>query len=240
MARHSKLLCGVAAASAGCAFGAYVAVLRPRILRWGATQEEINRRWPGDELTPGSRAGCTRAITINAPTSKVWPWIMQIGQDRAGYYSYTALENLFRAEMHNTYRIVPEWQERHVGDTFWMAPRYRYGGEARMVVARLEPERALVLVNPQDAESAIEHGYAPHGSWTFLLEPIDCNTTRLVMRGVDGEQGPPWGAVAGFLFWQPAHFIMERKMMRTIKALAEGKFQAGSRRGRIRRIPIGA
>jgi hypothetical protein len=220
--RRSKLLLAASAAT-GSVVGAYALVVRPWMLRWGATEAELKTKWPGDELTPRSSGGCTRAITIAAEPEQVWPWIVQIGQDRAGFYSYTWLENLFRADMRNTYRLVPEWQTRHVGEDFWMAAKHRYGGQARMVVARLEPARALVLVMPQDARSAIEHGYAPHGSWSFMLRPAGSNATRLIMRSVDAESGPPLGRIGGLAFFEPAHFIMERKMMLRIKALVEGR-----------------
>jgi hypothetical protein len=219
--RRTKLL--LAGAAVGCGVTTYALAVRPRMFRWGATDAEVARTWPGDELTPNPSAECTRALTIEAPMEQVWPWIVQIGQDRAGFYSYTWLENLFRAEMRNTYRIVPAWQSRRVGEDLWMAAKHRYGGQARMVVARMEPPRVLVLVMPQDARSAIERGYAPHGSWNFLLQPAGEGSTRLVMRSVDGESGPPWGKMAGYVFFEPAHFIMERKMMLRIKALAEGR-----------------
>jgi hypothetical protein len=191
------------------------------MVRWGATDDDLRRTWPGDELSPKSPVVATRAVTIQAPTARVWPWIVQIGQDRAGYYSYTWLENLLLADMRNTYRIVPEWQTRYVGGNFWMAPPHRYGGQARMVVARLEPGRALVLVHPQDVVSALQKGYAPNGSWNFLLDAVDENTTRLVMRSIAPEKPSLWSQFAYTTFWEPAHFIMERKMMLTIKALAE-------------------
>src|SRR5512147_1072076 len=221
MNRSSKFL--LAAAAAGSGMAAYAFFVRPWMLRWGASEAELKTVWPGDQLTPKSSGGCTRAITIQASAEQVWPWIVQIGQDRAGFYSYTWLENLFHADMRNTYRLVPDWQTRRVGEDFWMAPKHRYGGQARMVVVQLEPPRALVLVMPQDARSAIEHGYAPHGSWSFMLQSVGGNATRLIMRSVDAESGPPMGRVAGRAFFEPAHFIMERKMMQRIKALAEGK-----------------
>jgi hypothetical protein len=62
---------------------------------------------------------------------KIWPWIVQIGQDRAGFYSYTQLENLFGCEMRNAGQIVPEWQERHVGDMVWMTPKRKFNGVGR-------------------------------------------------------------------------------------------------------------
>jgi hypothetical protein len=218
--RRLKFL--LAVAIPGGAITAYSFLIRPWMLQWGASDAELKTRWPGDDLTPKSSGGCTRAITIQAPPEQVWPWIVQMGQDRAGFYSYTWLENLFRADMRNTYRLVPDWQTRRVGEDFWMAAKHRYGGQGRMVVARLEPARALVLVMPQDARSAIENGYAPHGSWSFMLQPVSGNATRLIMRSVDAESGPPMGKVGGYAFFEPAHFIMERKMMLRIKALSEG------------------
>lgn len=215
----------VTSAAAGCAVGVYLA-LRPRIHRWGATDAEIYRMWPGDELTPDSLLRQTRAITIQAPAERVWPWIVQIGQDRAGFYSYTVLENLFLAEMRNTYRIVPEWQTRRVGDDFWLAAKHRYGGQAKLSVAEVQPNRALVLVQPRDLASAVKDGYAPHGSWNFILQGLDERRTRLIMRSVAPEARSAWETAAWFAFWDPAHFIMERKMMVTIKRLAESMGQA--------------
>jgi hypothetical protein len=210
----------IGAATLG-AFAAYNFAVRPWMARWGTTDKEVSAAWPGDELTPATSGRATRAITIHAPAEQVWPWVVQIGQDRAGYYSYTFLENLFRAEMRNTYRIVPEWQTRTVGEDFWMAPKHRYGGQARMIVARHEPRRALVLVHPRDAESAIQRGYAPQGSWNFLLYPVDTGTSRLVMRSIAPEHSTARERFVGYTFWEPAHFIMERKMMLNIKSLAE-------------------
>src|SRR5262245_30509427 len=103
-----------AAAIAGLAVGAYAFGVRPRMRIWGATPWEHFREWPGDELTPLTKGRVTRALTIHATPSDIWPWILQIGQDRAGFYSYAFLENLFGAEMRNTYRLVPEWQQRSV------------------------------------------------------------------------------------------------------------------------------
>jgi hypothetical protein len=219
MARKNKLVC--AGAWITGAVAVYAFAVRPWMIDWGSTEAERKRAWPGDELTPATPYRHLRAITIHVPAERVWPWIVQIGQDRAGFYSYTFLENLLLAEMRNTYRIVPEWQTRRVGEDFWMAPKHRYGGQARMMVARLDAPRALVLVHPQDIESALQRGYAPRGSWNFLLEPVSAQSTRLLMRSIAPEKRAAWESVAWSAFWEPAHFIMERKMMLRIKELAE-------------------
>jgi hypothetical protein len=202
------------------AWGAYEYVLKPRMFTWGATEEECARTWPGDEFTPHTRGVCTRAVTINATPEQIWPWILQTGQDRAGFYSYTWLENLFRAKMRNTYELVPAWQDRRVGDDLWLAYKKNYGGLARMTIARLDPFRAMVTVAHDDRESALQAQWAPHGCWNFLLHPVDARHTRLIMRSIMPERATLLDHV-NELFFDPAHFIMERKMMLNVKRLAE-------------------
>ncbi|HYX24502.1 MAG TPA: hypothetical protein VFC23_10155 [Thermoanaerobaculia bacterium] len=195
--------------------------LRPWFMRWGAEGWDSRRTWPGDELSPRPLSVATRAITIHAPASRVWPWILQIGQDRGGFYSYTWLENLVGARMKNADRILPEAQERKVGDTVWMAPKERYGEKASMRVAILEPERAMVLIPPGDFEKLASTGEAPGGTWALFLEPVDASTTRLVVRS-RGPRKPGLGEKIFRTFaFDPAHFIMERRMMLGIKRRAE-------------------
>jgi len=96
--------------AAGTVLGiTYDRSLRPWHQRWGMTRDELGRSRPGDELVPNACGESTHGITVNAPASQIWPWIVQIGQDRAGFYSYTQLENLFGCEMRNAGQIVPEW-----------------------------------------------------------------------------------------------------------------------------------
>lgn len=191
---------------------------RPWFLRWGATDAEVHGTWPGDEMSPDPASEATRAITIHAPAEEVWPWIVQIGQDRGGFYSYTWLENLFGARIYNADKIIPGLT-RQVGDTVWMTPPQRYDGKGCSRVARLDPERALVMVTPDDYGGVRKTGIAPHGTWAILLQPIDNQTTRLVVRSRSGRKE---GAFR-FLVFDPAHFIMERKMMLGIRDRAEGE-----------------
>lgn len=200
---------------------AHLWFIRPWYMRWGATPDEIGKTCPGDEFTPHSASQATRAVTINAPVSEVWPWIVQVGQDRAGFYSYTWLENLFRADMHNAGWIHQEWQTRKVGDTVWLARKDRYAGQARVIVAALDPGRAMVLVSPEDAERISRGGCADGGTWTFIIDPINGHATRLILR----SRGPQDESFLTMLFrrfvFDPAHFIMERKMMLSIKKHVE-------------------
>jgi hypothetical protein len=212
-------LLGLVAGAAATA--AYAVRLRPRMMRWGATEHELRREWPGDGFSPNPDTETTRAVTIHAAAADVWRWIVQIGQDRAGFYSYEWLENLFGYEMKNADRIVPEFQERAVGDVVWLAPQERFGGKARLVIAHLEEGRAMVLVYPDDAERVAQGGEAEHGFWAFEVEPVDEVTTRLVMRQRSGRKPSIGQKLAQRVFWEWADFFMERKMMLTIKQLAE-------------------
>jgi len=197
----------VAAGAAAAAVGAYALLVRPWYRRWGASRQEAREPLPGDDL-PG-RTTSTRAVTIRAPAAEVWRWLVQIGQDRGGFYSYMSVENrLFRAGIHNTERIVPEWQDLKKGDFVrsarpdWMGGRY--ADRTGWRVADIEPGRHLVL----------------QGWGTFLIRPIDETSCRLIVRS-HGPALPWWLSPVELLLLDPGHFIMERRMMLGIKALAE-------------------
>jgi hypothetical protein len=205
--RKGALILGLLAAG-------YWLAARPGHLRWGATDADVARRWPGDELVDRPYARAVRAITIEAPADAVWPWIMQIGRDRGGFYSYTWLENLVGADIHNVDHLMPGLPDRQPGDTVWMAPAEKFGGMGRMVVASVIPQRAMVLVPPGDADPA--RSRPAEGAWSFILDPVSERATRLVMLSLAARP-----RLADLIFWEPAHFVMERKMMRTLKSLAE-------------------
>src|SRR5581483_6946381 len=119
-------------------------VLHPWMMDWGSTPEERAMALPGDTAAPS--AYFTRAITIDAPTSAVWRWLLAIGQDRAGFYSNDWLENLIGGDIHNADTLRPEWRQRAVGDRVPMAgaPLRRLGGEVTLLTVRsLEPERVI-------------------------------------------------------------------------------------------------
>src|SRR5512139_2291198 len=88
--------------------GGYAAVVRPRLLRWGATAQEVREPYPGADLVPGGVRGATMAVTIDAPPRRVWPWLVQMGHDRAGWYSWDRLDNV---RVPSADRIHPEWQD---------------------------------------------------------------------------------------------------------------------------------
>lgn len=135
---------------------AYLLILRRWHLRWGATDEEIQRPMPADELVPHPHLDTTRALTIEAPPEAVWPWLVQMGYRRGGWYSYDLLDNL---GVPSARRIIPELQNLKVGDK--LAPV-----EGGFIVAALEPARSMVLISRDDKGRVTM-------SWTFLLEPLE-------------------------------------------------------------------
>jgi hypothetical protein len=199
----------------------YATVIRPWHFRWGTTDDERRRPLPGDDLMPAPRYRCRRAITINAPPDQIWPWLLQLGQGRGGFYSYDWLENLIRLDIHSVDRIVPELQTLEVGDFIAAEPNQEFG----WVVATLEAPRAMVLrvgsprTGPAERGSYFDGGIA--GVWSFVLDPMTDRTTRLI-AGYRADWDP---SVAATLFnalvIEPGHFIMERAMLRGIKQRAE-------------------
>ncbi|HEX8906314.1 MAG TPA: hypothetical protein VF771_15805 [Longimicrobiaceae bacterium] len=189
---------------------AAVVLLRPWYLRWGATAAEVRAALPGDETMPRPLYSSTRAVTVHAPADAVWPWLAQIGQDRGGFYSYSWLERAFGDHVTNADRVHPEWQEVHAGG-FVRATQPGYlggifGDSIGWRIHAVVPGRALVLER-----------------WgTFTLRPVDARTTRLVVRTRAGDRPIPvqWAPVE-LLMFEPAHFIMEQKMMRGIRDRAE-------------------
>ena len=204
---------------------AYLYIIRPWHLHWGATHLDRIAVLPGDALSPFASAVVTHAVKIDAPAEAAWRWLVQLGQDRAGFYSYTFLENLIGLGMRNTLRIVPEWQQRAIGDAVWFASPKRFGGRARMVVTLVEPMHSLVLATPSDWELIRSGENGLDTTWAFSLQRKGVNTTRLVARLRSAANVTLVQRVIHFLFWEPAHFLMERKMLLTIKKLAEANPQ---------------
>lgn len=203
----------------------YLYIIRPWHLHWGATHLDRIAALPGDPLSPYASAVVTHAVNIDAPVEAVWRWLVQLGQDRGGFYSYTFLENLIGRDMRNAFRIVPEWQLRAIGDTVWFGSPKRFRGRARMIAAVVEPMGSLVLATPADWDLIRAGKEGLETTWTFALQRKGVNTTRLIARLRSAANVSLWQRVINFLFWEPAHFVMERKMLLTIKKLAEANPQ---------------
>jgi hypothetical protein len=177
----------------------YRVVIRPWHLRWGATDEETTRAMPGDELLPGATSA-TRAITIRATPETIWPWLVQLGYGRAGWYSYDWIDNDFQPSAE---RILPEFQQLEPGDMILMMPSM--GFEVKAVDA------------PRSIVSMLEDGST---SWCLALYPEADGTTRLVSRWRPRFERSV-GTFFMLLLVEPGTFIMEQKMLRTIRQRVE-------------------
>jgi hypothetical protein len=195
--------------------------LREWCLHWGTTAGEAHATLPGDEVFPVYTGEATHAITIRATPDKIWPWLMQIGQDRSGFYSYTFLENAFGCDMPKVEHLVPDWKARARGETVWFCDPKRFNGEGKMIPAVVETNRAFTMVSPKDWQQVQAGRHADEGFWGFTLQPIDGGRTRLIARVRNGPPPTLGSRLMGRLFWEPAHFVMEQKMLRTIRDLAE-------------------
>lgn len=229
----------VGAAVAGAA--AYSLLIRPWHLSWGATRREAHDPLPGDELLSRALMRTTRAVTIEATPARIWPWLAQIGQGRGGLYSYDWLENLVGCDIHSADHVVPELQNLRVGDAVRLGPE----GYPFLTVVSIVPERELVLMagGPRQ-DSTSEHDEAdgfsigdqamerqvPRSSWAFVLRPVDSARTRLLVRfRADWEPGAG-ATLFNRVLLEPAHFMMERKMILGIKERAERGVAGEARR----------
>jgi len=198
-------------------------LLRRWYNRWGATDDERTRPLPGDHLVKHPKLTYTRAITIDAPPEDVWPWLVQYGQGRGGFYSYDAVENLIGCDIHSTDQILPEHQQLEVGDII------RSGGRDTFpcwIVMDIDPPHALVLQGagtPADIEvpgvvdDVPGHGYVA-STWQWVLDRLDTRQTRLIVRQrctYSPNQTVLWHVV------EPLNFVMERKMLLGIKERSE-------------------
>ena len=171
--------------------------------RWGATDTEVAGPMPGDGLVPGCQYVITRAISIGAPPAAVWPWLLQIGFGKAGFYSNDLLDN---AGHPSAGRIMPEYQDLHVGD--WVPMFTRVNERTAFKVASLESPRSLLWVKPDS-------------TWAWQLTPAS-NGTRLVTRlRILYRWHMPSDAIISLFLNEFGDFPMMRKMLKTIKQRAE-------------------
>ena len=195
--------------------------------RWHATRAERRRPLPGDELTEGVADSDTHGVTIGAPPESVWPWLVQMGCDRGGWYSWDRLDNAGRR---STDQILPELQNTAVGDVLPSRPGHR---EA-FVVLELASPRYLVLGAYFRYPELSQLGWNEppparftRATWVFVLEPLEGSRTRLLVRA-RGVNRPWWLNLLLAAVFGPAHVIMQRKQLLNLQARAEGSVPAGS------------
>lgn len=196
----------------GLVFLLYLAVVRPWHLRWGATDEEVKMSLPGDSQVANPAQIDTMAITIKAPAEKVWPWLLQFGYKRAGWYSYDGVEDALGSasfvDGHSSNRIVPELQNLKVGDRIDITGGFEDGPNLRVV--QIEPDRALIM------RWTIGNKPADGPTWAFILLRPDSQTTRLLLRTVN----PDHASLYNYLT-DAEVYVMYHKMMVGIKERAE-------------------
>jgi len=211
--------------------------MKPWRRRWLANPDESARVLPGDLIVPDADFSQTMAITIDAPPAAVWPWLLQLGYGRAGWYSYDAIDMRGRSSR----EIRPELQQLSVGGSVPFAPGLEFRVEA------LEPERALVLSADSEALAAPGSGSPEPGAepaeregaalglvgkladanagafrmtWAFVLEPVDTGRTRLLERfRTRATPGPATVFVRPIV--DNGHFLMTRKHLLGIRQRAE-------------------
>jgi hypothetical protein len=182
-----------------------VILLTPWMDRWGTTPAERAASLPGDDLVANPAKVMNHAVIVKAAPEKIYPWLLQIGADKAGMYSYTWLERLVGCKMAKDEVIRPDWQNLKEGDLMKMCagdfapPPY--------IVARILPNQSVIFGH-KDGDKWME-------SWQFVLVPQADGTTRLLTRTSTNMVGGAWEV------FNRVAFVMERKMLLTLKHLAE-------------------
>ncbi|UEL27216.1 hypothetical protein KTR40_11280 [Pseudarthrobacter sp. L1SW] len=191
----------------GAAGVACFRVWRPWQLTWGASPDEVARALPGDDLVRAPTFNATRAITVGAPPERIWPWLVQVGVRRAGWYSYDLLDNLGHPSAR---RIRPEWQDLEPGDVLAMSPDGKHG----INVYSLDYPRSMVWGTPGDT------------TWVWQLDPQPDGTTRLLTRIRARIRWSPT-SIAFSALLEVADFWMIRKMLAGLRERAEQNVTSG-------------
>jgi len=199
----TKISVGLAALAA-VTVGVYLRFIRPWQLRWGATDEEVARAMPGDEVVKHPTFHATRAVTIRARPEEIWPWLVQIGTTRAGWYSYDWLDNF---GIQSAQRILPQFQQIHVGDLIPISA----DGKQGIVVQDFQANRFLLFWSDQKGEA----------TWYWGLYPQEDGRTRLINRARMHYRWTPPSTLLFTLLVEFADIVMIRKCLLGIKQRAE-------------------
>jgi hypothetical protein len=187
-------------------------VLRPWHMRWGAAREEVTAPMPGDDVVPRAQFNATRAITIGARPEDVWPWIVQLGYGRGGFYTYDLIDN---AGLPSADQIIGKYQDLQAGDLIPMFHESHGLAIAYQVDSFQRNGWMLWVHRPHEGE-------APDSTWSWKLTSMPGGRTRLVTRM---KQDYRWQtfrlATFNLVLMEFGDFAMERRMLKGIKARAE-------------------
>ena len=190
-------------------------ILRYSLRNIGATKEERERDWPGDALLDRIDRSSTRAIEINAGAESIWPWIVQIGREKAGFYSYEVLENLAGLDIKNRESIVPEFQNLSEGELIQFHPN----GQG-LYVDTIKPDEFLLFRSWKDETEIEELRPVSKNTWCFYIVKLSERKSKLIIRSSEETLRPDFlHVISTLIIMDPIDFVMEYKMLRTIKRL---------------------
>ena len=187
----------------------YLLLFRPRQLRWGATDEEIERHMSGDEIVATPSFNATRAVSVKAPPENIWPWLVQIGCKRAGWYSYDWIDNL---GIPSADCIIPELQEIRIGQLIPLSPNGKIG----FYVKDFRPNSWVLWTDIENTNT-----------WYWGIYPSDPETTRLITR-VRLQYRWLSPTIIFSLLLDVGDIVMMRRCMLGIKRRAELLTRGGS------------
>jgi hypothetical protein len=183
----------------------FAPLYRRRHLRWGATDADVAEAMPGDDRVADPSFDATRAITIEAPPERVWPWLVQIGYGKAGFYSYDLFDNAARQSAD---RILPEYQEPKVGD--WVPMASKVNEATAFKISAFEPNHWILWEKPDS-------------TWAWKLVPLEGARTRLITRLKERYtwRSSPLNAFLSLILMEFADFPMMRKLLLNVGNRAE-------------------
>ncbi len=226
MLRFIRRVVSVATAAAAV----YALFVRRKLIRWGATEDEVHSDYPGADVVANGVRASTMAVTIDAPSSEVWPWLIQMGYDRAGWYSWDRLDNGGRP---SATELHPEWQQLTTGD--YLKAWSPDGPLDAWQVAVLEPLHFLGLRGLSDLRGRVLDPALPRpasyteGLWGFRLDVLPNDRTRLVVSGYQAARPRWFERIFNFWIYPLIHWPMQTRQFANLKRNAERDYRGLNR-----------